>query len=581
MTVNGSIVPAGTAIQTFRDAGYKNTASALAELIDNSIEAEATDIRVITSEQEEMGRQRLIKKVHEIMIYDNGVGMDADALGMCLQFGNGTRLASRKGIGRFGIGLPNASISQCKRVEVYSWQQGKCYMTYLDIDEVVKEKQQTVNDVVESSLPADFSKYIGKKVGESGTLIVWQKCDRLDFSRSRTLFTRMDKELCRVYRHFLDTDDSYGSKRDICLLEISDPENVFTLKANDPLYIMTPNSVPNHETQATNVLHGDVIKIDVPYNQRGETAPVEVRFSVALPAIQKLGGNSDLGKHYLHNTGVSFVRAAREIDFASFGFFNSLDERHRWWGCEIRFEPILDEVFGVTNNKQSVRGVSYLNLKEFKEDQPDDWEELISEDPKLYLRRELSQVIQNNVKQLMEVIISRGKGTRIGNGGGEDLIDKPSKIANETLKDSSVPTKSQKEGTNKSTDEKIDEWTKAIIDEDTSLSEVQASEIAKKKVDLKVEKSFSNWPGSQFFSVETTGATCNLVINRKHPFFNELYEPLLEEKDPRFVDALDLTMMAYARMQDELYDRIDDIEEINNVWGNHLKNFLKKLSSDA
>ena len=42
-----------------------------------------------------------------------------------LQFGNGTKLDADKGIGKFGIGLPNASVSQCRKVEVYTWQKNK------------------------------------------------------------------------------------------------------------------------------------------------------------------------------------------------------------------------------------------------------------------------------------------------------------------------------------------------------------------------------------------------------------------------------------------------------------------------
>jgi hypothetical protein len=581
MTENGSIVPAGTAIQTFRDAGYKNTASALAELIDNSIEAEAKNIRVITLEKEEMGRQRMTTKVNEIMIYDDGLGMDPKTLGICLQFGNGTRLSSRKGIGRFGIGLPNASVSQCRRVEVYSWQNNKVFWTYLDVDEVKESGQQVVNDVLPKKLPQSFLDYMGKDINDCGTLIIWKKCDRLDISRARTLFSRMEKELCRVYRHFLDVDDKYGTQRDIKLINLTPTPEVTQLKANDPLYLMTPNSVPDYENLSTNILHGDVITFNVPYNEEGDEAPVEIRFTVALPETQSLGGNSPVGQHYRHNTGISFVRAAREIDFGSFGYFNSQEERHRWWGCEIRFEPVLDEVFGVTNNKQSVRGIQYLDLKEFKEDHPEDWEHLIEEDPKLFLRRELSKFLQNNIRQLSEVINSRGKGKRTGTTGQKDELDKPAKIANETLSTSKAKTKSKIEGSEKSTEQKIDEWTKVIIEDDTSLSETEASEIAKRKIELHVEKSFSGWPGSQFFTVETTGSTCNLIINRNHPFFSELYEPLVEAGDHKYIDALDLTLMAYARMQDELYDRVDDIEEINNVWGSHLKGFLKKLSTDA
>lgn len=578
---NNSIIPASTAIQTFRDAGYKNTASALAELIDNSIEAEAENIQILTLEDQVMGHQRMATKITEVMIYDDGIGMPEDVLSICLQFGNGTRLASRKGIGRFGIGLPNASISQCMRVEIYSWREGQCHWTYLDVDEVKKTGQQTVNKVKKVPMPKSLLKNIEGKVKESGTLVIWKNCDRIDMSRSKTLFKRMDKELCRAYRHFLDADDVYGLQRKVKLISCGEERIVHELKANDPLYLMTPSSTPGYEDAPSNNLHGKVIKFSIPYNNSGDEGGVEVRFSVALPEAQKTGGNSPLGQHYRHNTGISFVRAAREIDFGAFGFFNSQEERHRWWGCEIRFEPELDEVFGVTNNKQSVRGVNYLNLKEFKEDHPDDWEHEIESDPRLKLRGELSKIIKNNIDQLSEIIKSRGKGKRSGDNDDADGLDKSAKIANEELEKSRAKTKSQKEGSEKSNDQKIDEWTKALIESDTSLTETEAKEAAELKVDLKVEKTFSSWPGSQFFTVETTGATCNLVINRKHPFFTDMYEPLLEVNEHKYIDALDLMLMAYARVQDELYDRIDDMEEINGTWGSHLKNFLKKLSTDA
>lgn len=578
---NNSIIPASTAIQTFRDAGYKNTASALAELIDNSIEAEAKNIQILTVEDQVQGHRRLSTKITEIMIYDDGIGMPEDVMSICLQFGNGTRLASRKGMGRFGIGLPNASISQCTRVEIYSWREGVCHWTYLDVEEVKKSGQQTVNNVKKVPIPKALLKNIEGKVDKSGTLIVWKNCDRIDMSRAKTLFKRMDKELCRVYRHFLDADDEYGLQRSVKLISCGKGREVYELKANDPLYLMTPNSTPGFEDKSSNEMHGQVIKFSLPYNAKGDESEVQVRFSVALPEVQKLGGNSDLGKHYRQNTGVSFVRAAREIDFGSFGFFNSQDERQRWWGCEIRFEPDLDEVFGVTNNKQSVRGVHYLNLKEFKDDHPDDWEQEIKGDPRLTLRLELSKIIKNNIDQLSDIIKSRGKGSRNKDLEKDGGLDKSVKIVNEELEKSRAKTKSQQEGAKKSDDQKIDEWTKALIDSDTSLTEVEAKEVAETKVELKVEKTFSSWPGSQFFTVETTGATCNLVINRKHPFFSEMYEPLLDVSEHKYIDALDLTLMAYARVQDELYDRIDEIEEINSNWGSHLKSFLKKLSTDA
>ena len=148
-----SIIPARTAIETFRDAGYKNTASALAELIDNSIESGAKDIQVLTFEEQVTVRQRLSSQIQEVAVYDDGCGMSPDVLRICLQFGNGTRLRSRSGMGRFGIGLPNASISQAQRIDVYSWINGECHHTYLDIEQIKDENLKDVNPVIIKALP--------------------------------------------------------------------------------------------------------------------------------------------------------------------------------------------------------------------------------------------------------------------------------------------------------------------------------------------------------------------------------------------------------------------------------------------
>lgn len=578
--MNKPIVPANTAIQTFRDSGYKNTASALAELLDNSIEAEAENIQVLTFEEEDTTGRRMRNKISQIAIYDDGIGMTPDTLSICLQFGNGTRLASRNGMGRFGIGLPNASVSQCQRVEVYSWRDGKCSFTYLDVTEIEKNGQQNVNDVVSCELPHKYLKHIEGNIQKNGTLIIWRRCDRLDITRARTLFKRMQSQLCRAYRHFLDTDDKYGRRRKFLLINAGQDREILQLRANDPLYLMSPNSVPGFEEVATNEQLGQVVSLILPTNSRGDTGKVEIRFSVAKPETQQLGGNSELGQHYRQNTGISFVRAAREIDFGVFGYFNAQEERHRWWGCEIRFEPEFDEVFGVTNNKQAVRGVNYLDLKELKNDH-DDWEELIDEDPKLKLRVELSRVISQNLKQIEDLIKGRGKGTRSTEDGTDPQQSRATRIANQELVNNSKDTKSKIEGENKTSDEVRNEWTSRLLKSNTTLTKEDADRIAETKEGMKVDKSFDKWPGVQFFSVSTTGRTCTITINRSHPFYDQLYQPLQNAQDQKFMEALDLMLMAYARAQDELYHLAGEVDEINEAWGMYVKKFLQHLAKDA
>ena len=169
------IFPASTGLSSFRDAGYKDTSMAVAELIDNSIQAKATKIRVIAFEEIVQSKASKQRSVNKVAVFDNGEGMAKNILELCLGFAQGTRLDKREGIGRFGVGLPLASISQCKRVTVYSWQGGKTPLkTHLDIEEVITKKQNYTNEAIPEELPPEFQEVVGDLIGNSGSLVIWE-----------------------------------------------------------------------------------------------------------------------------------------------------------------------------------------------------------------------------------------------------------------------------------------------------------------------------------------------------------------------------------------------------------------------
>src|SRR5579863_9510461 len=101
-----SIVPVHLAVRAMRDNGYKNAAYAIAELMDNSIQAGARHVELLCAEVVVQNSQRDRRRINQIAVLDDASGMDATTLRMALQFGNGTRLddAHRNGIGRFGMG---------------------------------------------------------------------------------------------------------------------------------------------------------------------------------------------------------------------------------------------------------------------------------------------------------------------------------------------------------------------------------------------------------------------------------------------------------------------------------------------
>lgn len=179
-----SIVDIKNMGDALRNTGYKNIESAVAEIIDNSLEAKAKDVFIILREGiAASGR----KVVTEIGFLDNGLGMNDEDLGKCLGIGATTRY-ERKGMGRFGVGLPQASLYACPEIEVYSWQNGikNCKKVYLDINKVKEGIQTEIEDPVNTQVPEAYINYINYRTltdyydfSNSGTLVIWKNCDHI------------------------------------------------------------------------------------------------------------------------------------------------------------------------------------------------------------------------------------------------------------------------------------------------------------------------------------------------------------------------------------------------------------------
>ena len=379
-----------------RDTGYKSIDSALAEIVDNSLEAKCDDCFIIVKESRVQRSVRMMTYVSDIVILDNGKGMDDETLSGCLSVGYTTRY-ERTGMGRFGVGLPQASLYASPAVDVYSWQGGveNCRKVFLDARMVKDSEQIEIDDPCPAEIPEEYRKFLvyrtenGRSVSfrEHGTLVHWKACDRVQPSTANSLLKRLDFALGQKYRHLIS-----DGKKHIRVIKLGDEELSYDIVPNDPLMLMLPNYVMGNpekdpmkiapkkacldaifEPYANEHYPDGVISVPVQYvDQKTDaikSSQVKVRFSIVkldyyLP--EKFDGRNPgstwLGDHLKKLEGISVVRAGREIDFGTFDFYENINEpQHRWWGCEISFEPELDEVFGVSNNKQ------YVDLKRGKE----------------------------------------------------------------------------------------------------------------------------------------------------------------------------------------------------------------------
>lgn len=117
-----SLFPNNFTIQAIRDSRYHNSAYAIAELIDNAIEADANKIQLLCQESPKQIKSQTRVRLDKLAVLDNGSGMDQNILLDALRFGMGTRHGNSTGIGKYGMGLPTSSMSQCKRVDVWTWK---------------------------------------------------------------------------------------------------------------------------------------------------------------------------------------------------------------------------------------------------------------------------------------------------------------------------------------------------------------------------------------------------------------------------------------------------------------------------
>ena len=594
---NYNIVPSHLAVKAMRDSGYKNTAYALAELIDNAIQADAKTVKVLCEEKTNYSQNRNTDVISEIGVLDDGKGMSKNILRMALQFGNGTRLnpAEQTGIGKFGMGLPASSISQARKVEVWSWQSGleSAYYTYLDIDEINDGKITEVPEPINKQIPKKWLES-GKDFYQKGTLVVWSKIDKSIWKTANTLLKHTESIIGRIYRRFINDG---RCKIMLCSFHESSPYDVKERVAfpNDPMYLMERTTCPapfNDKPMFTK--WGSDFKITVHHG--GEEHLVTVRFSYAKEEA-RIGDNPGAkphGKHAANNLGVSIIRADREIELDT-SWTNHHDPTERWWGCEVEFPPALDDVFGLTNNKQSVRNFSQLSADNFANLTKEEIENLKNENDPTALLLDISQKISSNLSQIRSLLKKQKIGGRSIAKRRHISPNSPEAIATfATLKRKSegILGKSDKEEGKPLIERKQDVYNTL---KDIGMIDSYAKDLTETTFEsnLKYIFTYTELDSSSFFSVRPKGGELLILLNSKHPVYDNLIQILdnedndlnesennvneLNDKLTKARTGLRLLLAAWARYEDEQNDeeQLEKLQDIRNDWGKILRSFFK------
>ncbi|MDY0936015.1 ATP-binding protein [Pseudomonas viridiflava] len=181
---------AASLLESMRSIGY-TLESALADLIDNSISAQAKTINIEFRPFDEP----------YIAVIDDGVGMSSDVLQNAMRHGSTSPLHQRKNddMGRYGLGLKTSSLSQCRRLTVVSKFEGNISAFCWDLDVVISRG----NWVMLALDPKDcelLPHFRDLSEREFGTVVIWQNLDNLT-AGEKSVESALNEKMAYVHDH--------------------------------------------------------------------------------------------------------------------------------------------------------------------------------------------------------------------------------------------------------------------------------------------------------------------------------------------------------------------------------------------
>lgn len=200
-----NIPDAETLINSMRSIGY-DFESAVADIIDNSISAETKKIEISFPVDNKANLY--------LQFVDYGFGMNKKELFEAMRFGSvKSNKRSKNDLGRFGLGLKTASISQCKRLTVVSKQSDEINSFVWDLDLIVKNSDWDMYELSSLEILTRIPNIEKLNNIKSFTIVLWEEFDRLQkdvglFNDSYDIFLKKisstEKHISLVFHRFLE-----------------------------------------------------------------------------------------------------------------------------------------------------------------------------------------------------------------------------------------------------------------------------------------------------------------------------------------------------------------------------------------
>ena len=317
--------PAKALMTGFRSMGY-SFSTAVADIIDNSISAEATRIDIYSDP---------LAEEPYFCILDNGHGMDAKKLDNAMLPGSDRDDVpdSELELGRFGLGLKSASLSQCRVFTVASKQNGVLLAMSFDL-KVIEQKNKLFLNVLDEQEINGLPMIDKLKELSSGTSVIWTDFDKIrnlakNFEDSfRSLVGESKKHVELVFHRFYDDVEIYYHGRRI--------------EKRDPFLISALGRQQTGRVTQINV-DGSVVSV-TPY-----TLPFAKNIS---PEEMNLLGNP---KSIYDDQGFYLYRNKRLISWGSWMRMGIRSELNKLARIQVDIPSSLDSVWMLDVKKSSAK----------------------------------------------------------------------------------------------------------------------------------------------------------------------------------------------------------------------------------
>lgn len=329
-----SVAPSAARLtESLRDIGYDFT-TAVADVVDNSIAAKARRIDIdIDGDRDDPW----------VIIADDGCGMTANRVNEALRFGSRTTYATGD-LGRYGLGLKTASLSQCRAVTVTSRRPGsnRTSSRQLSLDVIAEWDDWLVidpgrGDAVRAAL--------GRLEEQMSTVVIWENLDRLlpgrrdtGFARRRlqTLRRRLVDHLSMVFHRYLDGDVA----RQVVITV-----NGEKLQPWDPFAADEPATRELPAQRFELALDDRVGSVGL----RRWVLPARQRFS-SPERFDRLAGPMKWNRQQ----GLYVYRADRLVQWGGWAGLRAIDEHTKLARASLDFDTDLDTAFAINVAKMRV-----------------------------------------------------------------------------------------------------------------------------------------------------------------------------------------------------------------------------------